>query len=229
MPCAWISWSSLTSRPDGRRCKLLPTRADGKPEACNVRMQYGLPYYLVRAAVLNVCCLWFRGCYRDDVSADPSTEGLSHLEDARRLDVAVHNIERLVLENTRRREGLPVLSIPSVRVLKKLRKNPGTSPAELADALQLARTTISESIGKLVAAGLVAREPSPLDGRSVVLFPTKAALDVMSRFDEGRTSALRESLLSLPARERDRLLRALPALESLRRAQEIMRDEFARS
>jgi len=100
------------------------------------------------------------------------------------------------------------------------------TPAELAESLQLARTSISESLGRLAKEGLVERRPSPTDGRSVRMFATDRALEVLASFEAGRARVMRDTLDMLPARERTRLLNAIPALELLRRAQESLREQL---
>ena len=50
----------------------------------------------------------------------------------------------------------------------------GQSPAQLADAIQVRRSTMTSTLGRLTRAGLVEIRPDPHDGRGKLVVPTAA-------------------------------------------------------
>ena len=64
-----------------------------------------------------------------------------------------------------------------VQILRKLVASGELSSARLAEELRLARPTVSNSLRGLVADGLVQRERSTADGRSVLLQATTRGQD----------------------------------------------------
>lgn len=102
-----------------------------------------------------------------------------------------------------------------VTVLRRLVAVGARTPAQLADDLHLARTTISNLIRGLVADGMVERVASETDGRSVTIVPTERGRSVLERFRRGRVDALIEALGGMPTEDRERLLEALPAFDLL--------------
>jgi len=102
-----------------------------------------------------------------------------------------------------------------VQILRKLVASGELSSARLAEELRLARPTVSNSLRGLVADGLVQRERSTADGRSVLLQATTRGQDVLYAFRQGRADVLAEVLAELPADDQSRLLAALPSLDLL--------------
>lgn len=122
---------------------------------------------------------------------------------------------RAVVAATRAAEGLPALPDSQVAVVRRLVDDGPTTPAALADALQLARSTVSNLVRELVAGGLVERHPSASDGRSVQLVPTARARHVVQAFGRGRVDAVARALEELDPAGRKHLADALPALKQL--------------
>lgn len=57
-------------------------------------------------------------------------------------------------------------------------------PAALADALRVSKAMISAHIAALMAHGLVVRVPSPEDGRSVYVMPSKRGRDLFNKISK---------------------------------------------
>lgn len=54
-------------------------------------------------------------------------------------------------------------------------------PAALADALHVSKAMISSHIAALISQGLIVRVPSPEDGRSVYVMPSKRGRDLFDK------------------------------------------------
>lgn len=115
---------------------------------------------------------------------------------------------------TRASAGLPALE-SQVSILRTLVEVGALTPAQLADALHLARPTISNSIRDLAAQGLVEKVPSSTDGRSVVVVPTDRGRQVLVSFRTGRLDVLENAIDHLSAADRHALAAALPTLDRL--------------
>ena len=57
-------------------------------------------------------------------------------------------------------------------------------PAALADALRVSKAMISAHIAALMAHGLVVRVPSPEDGRSVYVMPSKRGRELFNKISK---------------------------------------------
>ena len=80
----------------------------------------------------------------------------------------VPHVMRAIHEEMRR-QGAPALSIPQLRTLAYLHRNPGSSLFRLADHLGVTRPTASAIVERLVRRELVTRADNPQERRQVVL------------------------------------------------------------
>jgi DNA-binding MarR family transcriptional regulator len=101
------------------------------------------------------------------------------------------------------------------------------SPAQIAEALQLARPTVSNLIRVMTAHGLVRRWRSDTDGRVVLLSLSAGAEAMMESVQRRRAQAFARAVAELPDSTRDQLAAALPALGQLQRAMESTADALA--
>lgn len=139
----------------------------------------------------------------------------STTEQALALADAVRAVNRATVAATRAQQGLPALPEAQVAVLHTLRAHPSVTPAELAQRLDLARPTVSNLLRDLEAAGLVARERSASDRRSVLLTITERARQVQDAFHRGRAEVLSSAWAELDQGDRSALTAATPALRQL--------------
>lgn len=128
---------------------------------------------------------------------------------------AVRTVSRAAVWATRAAEGLPALPEAQVAVLHTLRATQSLTPAELAEKLGLARPTVSNLLRDLESAGLVVRERSEVDRRSVTLTITDRAREVQDAFQRGRIEVISTAWSALDESERDALVTATPALRRL--------------
>ena len=87
--------------------------------------------------------------------------------------------------------------------------------ADLALIEGLNPTMLSRIIGKLEASGLATRLADSGDGRVVHVAATKKGRDLVTRIRDERSDALKVALEVLSDDEQQRLMAALPVLESL--------------
>jgi DNA-binding MarR family transcriptional regulator len=132
-----------------------------------------------------------------------------------RLVGLVQGVGRALVQATRRAGVLPTLPESQIAVLRRLSHSGGRTPAQLADDLHLARPTISNVLRELTEGGLVSRQPSPADGRSVLLVPTERAEAMLDAFRQGRSGVMARAVAGLPAEDRERIVAALPSLALL--------------
>jgi DNA-binding MarR family transcriptional regulator len=132
-----------------------------------------------------------------------------------RLAWLVRSIGQSLVRATRRAGHLPALPESQIAVLRVLSHSGGSTPAQLADDLQLARPTISNVLRDLTADGLVERRPSPADGRSVLLAPTDRAEEILNAFRQGRSEVMARAFAGLPADDQAAIAAALPSLTRL--------------
>lgn len=115
---------------------------------------------------------------------------------------------------TRGSERMPALE-SQVSILRKIVDVGPLPPAQLADELYLARPTISNLLRDLEASGLVVRQPSATDGRSVIVSATEYGRTVLQQFRVGRLGVLAQAIDALDEQDRRVLEQSLPTLERL--------------
>lgn len=86
---------------------------------------------------------------------------------------------------------------------------------ELAAHEQVAAPSLTRTMAPLVAAGLVARQPDPSDGRSWLVSITPDGAELLGRIRRKRSELLARRISRLDAGQLDTLLAALPVLERL--------------
>lgn len=129
-------------------------------------------------------------------------------------------LRRKLLRVARASGSLPELSDAQSEVLHALSANGSMTPGALADDLGMARSTISNLVKGMVAAGLVTRTLNETDGRSTALDVSDHALTLLARYDATGTELMRRALDRLPPEDREHLASAMPALGRLREALE---------
>ena len=102
---------------------------------------------------------------------------------ARQVVETVPEIMRIIRAGVRK-QG--TLSVPQVRVLSHLRRQPGSSVSELAFVLDISIPSASALVERLVKKKLVQRQDDPNERRRVLLTLTQ---DGENAFDEARASA----------------------------------------
>ncbi|MBY8878758.1 MarR family winged helix-turn-helix transcriptional regulator [Actinacidiphila acidipaludis] len=86
---------------------------------------------------------------------------------------------------------------------------------ELAAREQVAAPTLTRTLRPLAAAGLLSKEPDPLDGRSLLVSITADGEDLLVRIRRERSELLARRMARLTAEQTSTLMAALPVLEQL--------------
>ena len=107
------------------------------------------------------------------------------------------------------------VTLPQLRILFRLRQQPGVGVKELAQAFEVSASNITQQVDKLVARGLVARVERPEDRRLVSLSLTPEGEQVASEISQAARSYLRGLLGRLTSRERDLLVEVLSRVVAL--------------
>ncbi|GAA3177108.1 MarR family transcriptional regulator [Blastococcus jejuensis] len=104
--------------------------------------------------------------------------------------------------------GISVVQLRALTVLRAL----GTATlGELAQGMAVTLSTTSRLVDRLVAAGLVVREPAPGNRRALALRVAPDGQQALDRYDGDRLEALRETLDRLPEAARAGVLSAFAA------------------
>ncbi|WP_063838261.1 MarR family winged helix-turn-helix transcriptional regulator [Saccharothrix sp. ST-888] len=117
----------------------------------------------------------------------------------------------------RLRSGLaaPRLRGAQVELLRLVSARPGIRVSAAAEELFLADNSVSTLVNQLVRAGLLGREPDPLDRRAALLYVTPSAVERLRAWDARRSALVRERFAALTEEDRAALAAALPALRRL--------------
>lgn len=135
-----------------------------------------------------------------------------------RLAAVISPLRRTLLAAARERGELPDIPDAQIEIVRALLPSSGGAergPAELAEALHLNRSTVSNLLGAMEADGLIERRSAEGDGRRVVVSLSARALDLFGRFDQTAGELLRDALASLDPGDRAAVTAAVPALEKL--------------
>lgn len=104
------------------------------------------------------------------------------------------------------------LSAAQLFVLQAVHAHPGRSLTQIAAQTLTDRTSVRAVVDRLVARGLVERQPSAVDRRSVALVATPAADAVLAHAPHPPTRRLLDGLDALDARDLRALARGVAAL-----------------
>jgi DNA-binding MarR family transcriptional regulator len=116
-------------------------------------------------------------------------------------------VRRLRAENT--------FSISQGTVLARLEREGPQTTSALAASERMRPQSMGTTIGELLAAGLVARRPDPLDGRRVLIEITEAGTETLGEDRRRREGWLAAAIAELSTEEQKTLVRAVPLLRRL--------------
>jgi DNA-binding MarR family transcriptional regulator len=140
------------------------------------------------------------------------------MADARRfpateVTTALERLTRMVLRLTGRGE----LSLTSAATLATLERSGPCRLTELAAREGVTQPAMTQLVSRLQESGLAERAGDPEDGRVVRVHITDAGRAALAARRKVRTDALARLLTQLSDDERNALVAALPAIESLTR------------
>ena len=137
-------------------------------------------------------------------------------EDAVLLDLA-----RVVVGiSTAAADRLGGISVVQLRALTVLRDLGTATLGELAQEMAVTVSTTSRLVDRLVAAGLVVREPSPHSRRALALRISARGQELLRRYDDDRLAAFRAVLEPMPGEVSTGVLAAFAAFADAARPDE---------
>lgn len=145
--------------------------------------------------------------YHDRVSSTPDEAAASILET---VPATVR-----ALRTQMRSARAASLSVPQFRLLRFVRRNPGTSLSAVAEHVGASLPATSEQVERLVRAGFLTRVYSASERRRVELRVTDLGGQSLSECDARTRAWLRERLENVSPADLDRLTEALATLRSL--------------
>jgi DNA-binding MarR family transcriptional regulator len=136
---------------------------------------------------------------------------------------AVRRTSRRAVRHAWATEPLPTAQSELLRLIAS---RPGICVADAAHDLRLAPNTISTLVGRLAEQGLMRRERSLPDSRSVRLTVTEKGRRRLAEWSDLRAELASEVLATLPEADRRALAGAIPALMRLAERMEPERMEY---
>ena len=106
------------------------------------------------------------------------------------------------------------LSVPQFRLLRFVRRNPGTSLSALADHVGTTLPATSQIVDRLVRSGFLTRIQAPEERRRIELRITDAGAAALAACDDKTRAWLCERLAGLDERKLERLVAALADLHA---------------
>jgi DNA-binding MarR family transcriptional regulator len=141
----------------------------------------------------------------------PATLTPIETDEVTRLRAAIFRLGRWL----RPTEAAAELTPTQISVLMTVVRHGPVGIADLAATAELNPTMLSRILAVLVERGLVRRVPDPDDRRAALVEATAAGRKLRERMRREQSAKLAPLLDDLPAEERQAIVIALPALESL--------------
>jgi DNA-binding MarR family transcriptional regulator len=132
------------------------------------------------------------------------------LELAARLRLAITRLARRL-----RQQSAEGLSPSQTAALASIERGGGLTPSELAAVEHIKRPTATRVLGALTEAGLITREPDPVDRRVTRAKITRDGEAVLKRGRSRKNAYLARRLRHLDAEELDTLARAAELIERM--------------
>jgi DNA-binding MarR family transcriptional regulator len=147
---------------------------------------------------------------------DSEVSGSADGATAAEVAAALERLTRLV----RRLSPPAEYSLTAAATLATLERSGPCRLTDLAAREGVTQPAMTQLISRLQAAGLVGRAPDPHDGRVVLVHITDEGRTSLAHRRSGRAERLAGVLARLSSEEREALLAALPAMDSVARLAE---------
>jgi DNA-binding MarR family transcriptional regulator len=119
------------------------------------------------------------------------------------------DVARLMRQSFERRIAPLRLTQSQWRTLIWLSRAEGVNNVTLAERLDIRPITLTQTIDRLQAQGLVKRRPDPADRRAVQLYLTARAKPLLRKIDKIADATLEEAFAGMAAADRRRLMTLL--------------------
>ena len=104
------------------------------------------------------------------------------------------------------------LTIPQLKTLLYVSSKGGTNPGKLAIALNVTPANVTGIVDRLVEQGLLSRQETPEDRRTLTLRTTERGEAILSSLRERRSSTLRQALITMSEANLKSLIEGLSSL-----------------
>jgi DNA-binding MarR family transcriptional regulator len=119
-----------------------------------------------------------------------------HMVRVDRLDTALHQLKLAAMNSRDHLTGGLTMTRTQLEILHRLKQQPGQTVGELARAIFLTQSAVTQTVDTLVHRELVERRPSERDRRTTQLHLTAAGEAVMDRLRQFRRERI-EALASV--------------------------------
>jgi DNA-binding MarR family transcriptional regulator len=204
--------AATTPRPEGRPPRAHPP-AHGRPGAGAGDARYwpGRPAPDIVSSVNDIIAGRAAGG-GPGAAADPGIPDPAAAAVAAELFMAISVIRRTARRTTRQVWAAQPLPPAQSELLRLAAARPGMTVADAAQELRLAPNTVSTLVGRLAEAGLLSREKSSHDGRTVQLAATDKARRRLAEFRDLRAELAGRAIERMSGADRRALAAAAPAL-----------------
>jgi DNA-binding MarR family transcriptional regulator len=118
------------------------------------------------------------------------------------------------------------LTAPQLATLREILAGKNTTPGTLATALHLSQPTVTGILGRLEQRGLIRRERSATDRRSILAVATDKGKDLAAKAPPLLRDRFRRELRQLPAAEQEQVLGVLMRVAAMMQAPPIADGPF---
>jgi DNA-binding MarR family transcriptional regulator len=125
---------------------------------------------------------------------------------------AIRRIARRAVRNSSTAQALPPARSELLRLAAR---RPGISVAEAAQEMRLAPNSVSTMVSQLTADGLLSRDRTSSDGRTVRLTPTAEGTQRIAQWHDIRTDLAGRAVARLDEADRQAIRAAIPAMARL--------------
>lgn len=140
------------------------------------------------------------------------------------LAQAVARLRRALRRAARIADPGNQLAVAQLELLSVLAEHPGARPGQLAQLLHLRPNTVTTIVNALAEQGMIGRSAADGDRRGIVLDLTQAGAQAVRTWQATNAAVLHLALSTLLPRQRDALVKVVPALDALVRAVDRMAD-----
>jgi DNA-binding MarR family transcriptional regulator len=132
----------------------------------------------------------------------------------RHFGFLLKDVSRLHVRNFERRSAELGLTLTQCKVLAHLQRHQGVSQTRLAELTDTDPMTLGRLLDRMVAEGLVARQPDPADRRAHRVVLNDSALPLLDEIWHVADQARAESLAGLTATDRAQLMKLLQRIHT---------------
>ncbi len=148
-------------------------------------------------------------------AATADVESAGRGTDVRELTDVVARLRRALRRSIRTDQEFGSRPMAQIEVLQTVRDTGTVRLRELADSLNLAQSTVSTLVGRLLTDGLLGRGTDPSDRRAAAIELSPAGIRQLDEWDRANRQRLEQALAQLSERDRRRIAGSVPALARL--------------